>query len=291
VAARVLRYAIARFTAGGMPAAASIGARGGLAGILAQAEARSLAMQAALSGHRFRLAYQPVVALADRVVHHYEALLRPIATPGLVVDGTQEFVTFAEAVGLSDLLDIAVLEEALAGLRESSAAAVAVNVSGLSLQNEAFRDRMFAALQAAAPAIAARDGGLRLMVELTETSEIEDMQAAAAALASLRAMGIAVCLDDFGMGAAAFRYLQQFHVDYVKIDGSFVHAAMAGGRERALVGSMVALATAAGARTVAEMIETEQQASLMAELGVTQGQGWLFGRPGALPGALPGARR
>lgn len=128
------------------------------------------------------------------------------------------------------------------------------------------------------------------MVELTETSEIEDMQAAADALAQLREMGVAVCLDDFGMGAAAFRYPQRFRVDYVKVDGSFVHAAMAGGRERALVPSMVDLARAGGARTVAEMIETEAQAALMAELGVEQGQAGCSAGP-ALPRALPGMRR
>ena len=90
---------------------------------------------------------------------------------------------------------------------------------------------------------------------------------------------------DFGAGAAGFRYLQQLPLDYVKIDGTFVQAASNGPRARGMVASMVELASAAGAQTVAEMIETEEQAILMRELGVHQGQGWLFGRPGGLPGA------
>ena len=111
------------------------------------------------------------------------------------------------------------------------------------------------------------------------------MPAAADSIAQLRAAGVPVCLDDFGAGAAAFRYLRDFNVDYIKIDGAFVRAALRSPRERGFVASMVELAAAAGARTVAEMIETEEQAMLMRELGVHYGQGWLFGRPGVLPGA------
>jgi EAL domain-containing protein (putative c-di-GMP-specific phosphodiesterase class I) len=125
----------------------------------------------------------------------------------------------------------------------------------------------------------------RLLVELTETAEIEDMRGAADCIRQLRAAGVPVCLDDFGAGAAAFRYLKEFQVDYVKIDGAYVRAAPASSRERGFIVSMVELAQSVGARSVAEMIETEEQAALMASLGVDHGQGWLFGRPGVLPGA------
>jgi len=283
-ACRVLRYAVSRFTAEGTAAVNALGSAGGLAGILAQAALRTQAVRAALTAHRFRLAFQPVVSLKDRTVHHYEALLRPVATPGMPVHSIQEFVTFAEAVGLSEVLDYAVLEQALVALRAAPSASVAVNVSGLSMQSPAFRDRMFALLEEMRPVIGGPPEG-RLLVELTETSEIDDMDAAAATIARLRSIGVPVCLDDFGAGAAAFRYLQQFRIDYVKIDGAFVRAAVSGPRERAMVASMVELAVAAGAQTVAEMVETEEQAALMAELGVHHGQGWLFGRPGGLPGA------
>ena len=111
------------------------------------------------------------------------------------------------------------------------------------------------------------------------------MAAAADAIAQFRAHGVPVCLDDFGAGGAAFRYLRAFGVDYVKIDGLYVRAAARGARERGFVAAMVELAGQADAKVVAEMIETEDQAALMRELGVHYGQGWLFGRPGTLPGA------
>lgn len=283
-AARALRYALSRFSEGGVEATAASGASGGLAGIIAQAEMRAHGMREAIDNRRFRLNFQPVVSLADRKVHHYEALLRPTPTPGNPTQSTQDFVTFAEAVGLSESLDWAVLEESLNALRGSPASSVAVNVSGLSMQSAGFRDRVLAKVRELKSLLDGQGRG-RLMVELTETAEIEDMQGAAASIAQLRAGGVPVCLDDFGAGAAAFRYLKEFQVDYVKIDGAYVRAAVGSARERGFVVSMVELAHSVGAAVVAEMIETEEQAMLMRALGVEYGQGWLFGRPGMLPGA------
>jgi len=281
---RVLRYAVSRFTAEGTSGVTAVGGAGGLSGILAQAEMRTQSVRAALTGHRFRLAFQPVVDLRNRTVLHYEALLRPIATPGMPVGSIQEFVTFVEAVGLAETMDMAVMEQALMALRAAPGASVAVNMSGLSAQSLEFRDRLFALLEEMRPVIGPPEAG-RLLVELTETSEIDDVDTAAATVALLRQRGVRMCLDDFGAGSAGFRYLQQFPVDYVKIDGSFVQAAEHGARGRGMVASMIELAGAAGAQTVAEKIETEEQAVLMRELGVNLGQGWLFGRPGGLPGA------
>jgi len=282
---RVLRYAVSRFTAEGTAGVNAVGGAGGLTGILAQAELRTQSVRAALAGHRFRLLFQPVVTLATRAVHHYEALLRPIATPGMPLGSIQEFVTFAEAVGLSEVMDLAVMEQALMALRSAPGVSVAVNMSGLSLQSADFGERMFALL-AQLPLPPGAAGKPRLLVELTETTEIDDLATATATWARLHKQGVGLCLDDFGAGAAAFRYLQQFRVDYVKIDGSFVQAAQQGPRERGIVQAIVELAKSAGAKTVAEMIETDEQATLMRELGVDHGQGWLFGKPGNLPGAI-----
>ena len=277
-AARALRYVVGRFADGGVEAATAVGARGGLEGIVAQVELRARAMREIIEARRFRLQYQPVVALTDQQAHHFEALLRPTPTPANPAHTTQDFVLLAEAVGLSEELDWAVLQETLAALRATPRVRVAVNISGLSMQSRPFRERIL-------DEVSRNPEPSRLLVELTETAEIEDLQGAADSIARLRAAGVAVCIDDFGAGAAAFRYLREFHVDFVKIDGAYVRAATRSARERSFVASMVELATAAGAKTVAEMIETEEQARLMRELGVEFGQGWLFGRPGSLPGA------
>ena len=281
-AARALRYALGRFIEGGTDAAAAIGSGRGLAGIVAAANARAVGVRHAIAHRRFRLAYQPVVSLADRKTHHYEALLRPIPTPGSPTQSTQEFVTFAEAVGLSEDLDWAVLEEAITTLIARRSVSVAVNISGMSMQNPAFRSRLIDRIQALRT-LPERPGA-RLLVELTETAEIEDMLGAASSIDALRAEGVPVCLDDFGAGSAALRYLRSFQVDFVKIDGVYVQGAEHNARDRSFVASIIEMAAASKAEVVAEMIETEQQARLMSEMGVGYGQGWLFGRPGVLPG-------
>jgi EAL domain-containing protein (putative c-di-GMP-specific phosphodiesterase class I) len=107
-------------------------------------------------------------------------------------------------------------------------------------------------------------------------------------VANLRALNIPVCIDDFGAGSAAFRYLREFRVDYVKLDGAYVRGALHNAREHGFLLSMVELANFVGAKVIAETIETEPQAKLMREVGVEYGQGWLFGRPGSLPGSRSG---
>jgi EAL domain-containing protein (putative c-di-GMP-specific phosphodiesterase class I) len=282
-AVRALRLALARFACGGTAGLASgpAGAANapgadatctatGLAVLVAEAGAEAQAIRRVIADHRFRLAYQPVVALSDGAVHHYEALLRPdpsAAGPR----STQEFVTVAEAVGLAEELDLAVLTDVLVQLARAPLTPLAANVSGLSLQSAPFRARLLEMLRP--------HGGGSLLIEFTETAEIEDVPAAAETLRKLRAAGVPVCLDDFGAGGAAFRYLRAFKADYVKIDGAFVRSAEASPRDRDLVASMIDAARRAGAATIAEMVETESQARLMRELGVTYGQGWLFGRP------------
>lgn len=274
-ASRALRFALSRFADGGLEAVSAAGFAHGLAGFISAAGDKAAALRARIAGHKFRLVYQPVVALADRRAHHYEALLRPIGgTEGLALS-TQDLVTFAEAMGLSEELDIAVAQDALATLRETEKVRVAVNVSGLSMQSATFRERLMGLITP----------GSRLIVELTETADIADTTAVAEILGALRNAGVEVCIDDFGAGSAAFRYLRDFRVDYVKIDGAYVRAATAGPRERGFVESMRDLARAVDAAVIAEMVETEAEAALMAELGVGYAQGYLFGRPGTLPGA------
>ncbi len=275
-AARALRFALSNFAqnrASGAPN--SGGPEGDLATVIEHAERRARAMQQAIAGRRFRLLFQPIVTLGTRAIHHYEALLRPVATPGNPVQSPQEFVSFAEAVGLAEALDTAVLEQACRVLDRTGGPPVAINVSGLSLQSPSFRAHVLDLLQK-------RPRG-RLLFELTETAEIEDMPAAARSMALFREAGAPMCLDDFGAGAAAFRYLRNLPLDFVKIDGGYVHSALQSPRERGFVVSMIDLARSVRARTVAEMVETERQADLLHELGAELGQGWLFGRPAALP--------
>lgn len=277
-ATRALRFALSAFARGGDLALEKAGFSGGLAGFVASAADRAAALRGTIADRRFRLAFQPIVLLADRRPHHYEALLRPIPTPGTPFSEPSEFIALAETVGLSEELDWAVVETACEAARAAAGARIACNLSGLSLQSPAFRHRLCALLDAV-PELARR-----MLVEITETAEIEDEQEARRTVEALRARGLPVCLDDFGAGAAAFRYLRAFRVDFVKVDGIYVSNAVESERDRGFISAMVDLARTVGAEVVAERIETEAQADLMRKLGVGFGQGYLFGRPGALPG-------
>ncbi|MBR0678926.1 EAL domain-containing protein [Roseomonas eburnea] len=277
-ATRALRFALSAFARGGDAALEKAGFAGGLAGFVTSAAERATALRRTIAERRFRLAFQPIVLLADRRAHHYEALLRPIPTPGTPYGDASEFIALAETVGLSEALDWAVVETACEAARAAAGARIACNLSGLSLQSPAFRDRLCAKLEAAP------DLACRLLLEITETAEIEDEAEARRTVEALRARGLPICIDDFGAGAAAFRYLRAFRVDFVKVDGVYVTHAPESERDRGFISAMVDLARTVGAQVVAERIETEAQAAVMRDLGVSFGQGYLFGRPGALPG-------
>ena len=291
-AARALRQALAAFARGGVSGLSAAGFAGGLAGYLQQAAIHTEALRRAIRARCFNLVFQPIVALADRALHHYEALLRPEPIAGCAFATPQEFVVLVEALGLAGELDHTVAALAC----EAAAASVvpiAFNVSAQSVQNAVFRDRLLGAL---VNSPACRAG--RLIVEMTETAEVDDIAEAARTAEALRTIGVPFCLDDFGAGAADMRLLRALPADLVKLDGSYVPGVARDGRERRFVAGMIDIAHAVKASVVAEQIETELQAETLLAMGVTFGQGWLFGRPAALPAgsptharSLPNARR
>lgn len=272
-ATRALRFALAAFARGGNDALEKAGFAGGLAGFLDSAAERAALLRRSIAKRRFRMAFQPIVALADRTPHHYEALIRPLQADDEALSHPGEFVALAEAVGLTEELDWAVVSAVCDAAGAAGGTRVACNLSGLSLQSPKFREDMKALLENT-PGIAER-----LVVEITETAEIEQEDEAVRMIELLREHDIPVCLDDFGAGAAAFRYLRAFKVDYVKVDGIYVANALQSERDRGFISAMVDLAKTVGAQVVAERIETEAEAALMLELGVRYGQGYLFGKP------------
>ena len=274
-AARALRFVLTKFADGGADGIEASGFAAGFAGFIEQAKGEAAALRKIIAAGLFDMLFQPVVALSNRSIHHYEALVRPIPRTGALWETAQDFLACVEAVGLTEELDLAVLQRVLATLDRNPACSIAANISGLSMQSEPFHERLLAALPTGSYP--------RLLIELTETAEIEDVAAAAGTLERLQDRNIALCIDDFGAGAAAFRYVRDFRVDYVKIDGAYVQGAARSSRERNVVASMLDLARSVGAKTIVEMVETDEQARLMQELGATFGQGRLFGRPGPLP--------
>lgn len=221
----------------------------------------------------FVLHFQPIVDLATGETHHLEALAR------FGDQGPAGTVSMAEDLGLIDKFDLAVAEKALKQMRRPGFThlKVAVNISGSSLANDTYVQTLLK-LTEPNPEVRAR-----LLVEVTETATVGDLAEANRRLGALRDVGIMVCLDDFGVGTASFEYLQSLSVDVVKIDGSFIRDIVDNARTRTLLSHLVGLCRSLKVATIAEMIETEAQATAVRALGIDMGQGYLFGRPAAEP--------
>lgn len=223
---------------------------------------------------RFELYYQPVVSLADGGVRHYEALTRfaQDRSPAPII-------RMAEEMSLIGDFDLAVARRALGILAQPSGGGMrlAVNVSGQSLADDHFIEALIERT-ATMPAIRPR-----LMIEVTESAALHDLDAAELRLQALRRAGFKVAIDDFGAGAASFDYLRRLSVDCVKIDGAYIRDIADDPKSQKMVGHLVALCRSLKLTTVAEMIESEDAARVLRDLGVDLGQGWLYGRPAATP--------
>jgi EAL domain-containing protein (putative c-di-GMP-specific phosphodiesterase class I) len=95
----------------------------------------------------------------------------------------------------------------------------------------------------------------------------------------IRALGCHFALDDFGAGFCSFNYLKKFPVDYVKIDGQFIQNLVKDETDQMLVRSMHQIAKKMGKKTIAEFVECPKTISLLREIGVNYGQGYIFGKP------------
>jgi EAL domain-containing protein (putative c-di-GMP-specific phosphodiesterase class I) len=118
-----------------------------------------------------------------------------------------------------------------------------------------------------------------LKLEITESTVMRDPELAIATLWALKGLGVHLVVDDFGTGYSSLAYLKRFPVDTLKIDRAFVDGLAYLPEDRAIVAAIVAFAHTLGLTTVAEGIETDEQADSLRELGCRLGQGYLFGRP------------
>ena len=226
-----------------------------------------------ITGADFGIAYEPIVSLADGSIHHFEALLRLNDHPeGL---SPYEFIVFAEEIDLITEFDLAMCRKVIAKLASQDADAsvkgVAINISGRSINSSPFVE----ALNALIDRYPSVRGGL--MFEITESARIRDLAHANDVIQALRKRGFQVCLDDFGAGEAAFDYLRELEVDFVKIDGKYVKDAASNSRDKAFLIAMSSLCHELGITTIAEGIESESILDFLRDCGITYGQGFVFG--------------
>lgn len=211
---------------------------------------------------------------------HFEILLRVLDDNG-EQQAPALFIRAAERYGLMGDVDRWVVSRVFEALGSGRLGHdVAVNLSGLSVQDEHFIDFIEAELlrTGADPA--------RVCFEITETAAISRLNQALAFMQRLKAKGFSFALDDFGAGMSSFAYLKHLPVDYLKIDGAFVRDLLTDPVDRTFVETIHRIATAMGKRTIAEFVESEAIARTLAEIGVNYVQGYGVARPAPLSAVL-----
>ncbi|UQU61397.1 EAL domain-containing protein [Couchioplanes caeruleus] len=248
--------------------------------VLEEAQQR-VDMERGLAEEQFIVHYQPVVDMNTQRLTGVEALVRwQHPREGLL--GPYRFIASAEANGLIVPLGRWVLRQAcrqLAAWRHETPEAANLRMN-VNLSARQFQDDGLVADVAAAIADAGIPAGA-LTLEITESMLMEDVAAAIDTLGALRGLGVRLAIDDFGTGYSSLNYLKQLPVDIIKIDRTFVEQVDTDADDVALVDAVVGLGQALRLQTVAEGIETDEQWLRLRQIGCDQGQGYLFGRPGA----------
>ncbi|SMH35398.1 putative bifunctional diguanylate cyclase/phosphodiesterase [Mesorhizobium australicum] len=232
-------------------------------------------LHAAFQRGDFDVYYQPQHDLATDRVIGYEALLR-WRHPKRGMIPPAEFVPVAEETGMVVPIGEWVLRKACTDLKSlPQDMSIAVNISPVQMMTKDFVSRV--------RAVIAETGvnPSRLELEVTETAMMQDRERAAQVMRQLGDMGISVAVDDFGTGYSNLSYLIDFPFQKLKIDRSFVNR-IDKDNGGAVVSTIVGLSRALGVRTIAEGVETEDQATLLRAAGCDVVQGFLYGRPGPL---------
>jgi len=191
-----------------------------------------------------------------------------------------EFIPAAERFNLMPSLDRWVVRQAcqhLAHKRSDDVSrapyTITINVSTTTINDEQFLDYVIAEMA---------DGDLSpgaLCFELTETTAMTSLAAATHFINELRKRGCKFSLDDFGSGLSSFLFLKSLPVDYIKIDGSFVHNVAQDAIDRSMVEAITQIARTMGIETIAERVDSADVLNQLAELGVQYAQGHFIASP------------
>jgi diguanylate cyclase (GGDEF)-like protein len=230
----------------------------------------------ALPNDEFFLVYQPTFRLRDMCPTGVEALLRwKHPTRGVVQPN--DFIPLLEETGLIIEVGKWVLEEACRqGAKWCEAGypiGMAVNVSGRQLDSDEFVTNVRDALS---------DSELdaeALTLEVTETTLMRNTEETVRRLTAIKELGVRIAIDDFGTGYSSLAHLQQFPVDALKIDRSFIARLTQNPEGETLIHTLVQLGQALSIETVAEGIEQQQELSLLQAEQCDSGQGFLYARP------------
>ncbi|MEM9534995.1 MAG: EAL domain-containing protein [Cyanobacteria bacterium P01_E01_bin.45] len=236
-------------------------------------------LRQALQRQEFQLNYQPIIDSQTQALVGFEALLR-WHHPVLGMITPNDFISIAEEGGTICSIGLWVLRASCQQMvawqdryRTPLPLTLSVNLSGKQIVQPDLVDRIEHILL---------DTGFapeRLKLEITETTLMDSFEVALAQCSALRALGIQIYIDDFGVGYSSLSYLNQLPIDALKIDRSFIISSQAGGNNWKIVQTIVALAKGMGLDTIAEGVEDVQQLGQLTQLGCNYLQGYLIAKP------------
>ena len=230
-------------------------------------------MRQAIEGGELVPFFQPVVELRTGQLAGFEVLAR-WQHPKLGLVLPDHFIPLAQENGLLGQFMLQILRSAfVSGLILPDPLTLAVNVSPVQLYD--------LTLPAVMRVLAEQSGFPlnRVVIEITETALFNNLERARRVAQELKDMGCRLALDDFGTGYSSMSHLQALPFDQLKIDRSFVEDMAKSRENRKIAAAIVGLGHSLGLHTVAEGVETKDQATILLWLGCEQGQGWLYGRP------------
>lgn len=230
----------------------------------------------AIEQNDFTLFIQPQVNMATGAVVGAEALLRR-----KMADGSygleSDFIVLAEEIGVMGMLGYKVLELGCGILARWQQCGItlplSVNLSGIQIQQHNFLPELRSLLSRY------KISPSQLVLEITETARIENLDRALLLLRELRAVGVSIELDDFGLGYSGLDYLNRLRslpIDVIKIDRSFVSVLPA---DDVMVNIVTSIGKAMNIRLIAEGVETDEQRRWLLENDILFGQGYLFSVP------------
>ena len=230
-------------------------------------------LRRALENREFFPCFQPLVVLATGELQGFEVLAR-WQHPTLGIVPPDIFIPLAESNGWIGELSSQVLQKAFAAIAlHGNGLRLAFNISSLQLKDLTLpRQIRQIAENAGFPLECAT-------AEITESAIAHDMAAARAISAELKAMGCRISLDDFGTGYSSLYHLKSLPFDELKVDRTFVSSMTTERESRKIVAAVVGLGQSLGLNTIAEGIETQEQADMLMRLGCDMGQGWRYGKP------------
>ena len=244
---------------------------------------RAAGVTGALQEDRFRIYCQPIVALSPEKSEslHYELLIRLTDPQGDLIMPAS-FIPAAERYGLMTSLDRWMISTAFRNYNDifgnGSGVQIAINLSGNSLNDDSLLDFINGEIEKT------EIEPCNVCFEITETAAISNLDQVSQLILELKRIGCRFALDDFGSGLSSFTYLKNLPVDYLKIDGSFVHDMIDDTIDHAMVEAINQVGHIMGIGTIAECAESEEVVEMLRELGVDYAQGYAMGSPVPLEG-------